>query len=76
MAFEIERKFLVKGEFKHLALSSTYIVQGYLFADKSKSIRTLDRASSRRGMKHGSGGFGGHFRAVQGFEYIGDQELC
>jgi CYTH domain-containing protein len=39
MAFEIERKFLVKGEFKHLALSSTYIVQGYLFADKSKSIR-------------------------------------
>jgi CYTH domain-containing protein len=39
MAFEIERKFLVKGEFKHLALSSNYIVQGYLFADKSKSIR-------------------------------------
>jgi CYTH domain-containing protein len=39
MAFEIERKFLVKGEFKHLALSSNYIVQGYLFADKNKSIR-------------------------------------
>lgn len=39
MAFEIERKFLVKGEFKHLAISSNYIVQGYLFADKNKSIR-------------------------------------
>ncbi|MBO4771601.1 MAG: CYTH domain-containing protein [Bacteroidales bacterium] len=39
MAFEIERKFLVKGEFKHLALSSNYIVQGYLCADKNKSVR-------------------------------------
>ena len=39
MAFETERKFLVKGEFKHLAQSSNYIVQGYLFADKNKSIR-------------------------------------
>jgi hypothetical protein len=46
------------------------------FADKSKSIKTLDRSASRQGMKHGSGGFGGHFRAVQGFEYIGEQEQC
>lgn len=46
------------------------------FADKSKSIKTLSRSAINGGMKHGSGGFGGHFRAVQGFEYIGDQELC
>lgn len=61
-----------------LRKSSKWVqVSGALkFADKSKSIRTLDRASSRRGMKHGSGGFGGHFRAVQGFEYIGEQEIC
>jgi CYTH domain-containing protein len=39
MAFEIERKFLVKGEFKHLAMSSNYIVQGYLYADENKSVR-------------------------------------
>jgi len=39
MAFEIERKFLVKGDFKHLALSSNYIVQGYIFSDEHKSVR-------------------------------------
>jgi CYTH domain-containing protein len=39
MAYEIERKFLVKGEFKHLATSSTYIVQGYIFSNDSKSVR-------------------------------------
>lgn len=39
MAYEIERKFLVKGEFKHYALSSTYIVQGYIYFDKEKSVR-------------------------------------
>lgn len=43
------------------------------FADKSKFIKTLSRSAINGGMKHGSGGFGGHFRAVQGFEYIGDQ---
>ena len=61
-----------------LRKSSKWVqVSGALkFADKSKSIKTLDRAASRQGMKHGSGGFGGHFRAVQGFEYIGDQEPC
>ncbi len=39
MAFEIERKFLVKGEFKHLATSSTYIVQGYIFRNDAKCVR-------------------------------------
>jgi len=39
MAYEIERKFLVKGEFKHYAVSSTYIIQGYLYSDKEKSVR-------------------------------------
>lgn len=39
MAYEIERKFLVKGEFKRLASSSTYIVQGYIFSSPEKSVR-------------------------------------
>ena len=39
MAYEIERKFLVKGEFKHLSSSSTYIVQGYLYSSPQKSVR-------------------------------------
>lgn len=41
------------------------------FADKSKSIATISRAAIKRGIKPAKGGFGGHFRAVQGFEYIG-----
>jgi len=40
-------------------------------ANKGKSINTLRRASVARGEKPKSGGFGGHFRAVQGFEYTG-----
>lgn len=43
MAYEIERKFLVKGEFKQFALSSTYIVQGYIYFDKEKSVRVRIR---------------------------------
>ena len=39
MAYEIERKYIVEGEYKHLATSSTYIVQGYLFSNPEKSVR-------------------------------------
>ncbi|MCQ2973186.1 MAG: CYTH domain-containing protein [Bacteroidales bacterium] len=39
MAYEIERKFIVSGEYKHLATSSTYIVQGYIFSNPEKSVR-------------------------------------
>lgn len=39
MAYEIERKYIVNGEFKHLATSSTYIVQGYIFSNSEKSVR-------------------------------------
>ncbi len=44
------------------------------FADKSKSIKTLARSAVNQGKKASSGGFGGHFRAVQGFEFIGGQD--
>ena len=36
---EIERKFLVKGEFKHLAKRSYRIRQGYLSVDPEKTVR-------------------------------------
>lgn len=39
------------------------------FDDKSKSIKTLSAAAIKKGKKPRSGGFGGHFRAVQGFKY-------
>lgn len=39
MAIETERKFLVKGEFKHLFVRKIRITQAYLAIDTEKSIR-------------------------------------
>ncbi|MCX6259687.1 MAG: CYTH domain-containing protein [Bacteroidia bacterium] len=39
MAEEIERKFLVRGEFKHLAVKQMEISQGYLSVDPARIIR-------------------------------------
>jgi adenylate cyclase len=39
MATETERKFLVKGEFRHLAVKETNILQRYLSVDPDKTIR-------------------------------------
>ncbi|NUN09046.1 MAG: CYTH domain-containing protein [Ignavibacteriaceae bacterium] len=39
MANEIERKFLVKGEYKNLASKSTRIVQGYLSSVPERTVR-------------------------------------
>ena len=39
MAQEIERKFLVAGEFKRLATESTRIIQGYLSSVPERTVR-------------------------------------
>ncbi|MCF8348722.1 MAG: CYTH domain-containing protein [Bacteroidales bacterium] len=39
MAQEIERKFLVKGEYKALATKSTRIIQGYLSSVPERTVR-------------------------------------
>ena len=39
MALEIERKFLVVGEFKHLATASRRIKQGYISSQKGRTVR-------------------------------------
>ena len=39
MAKEIERKFLVRGEFKHLSVKKLEIEQGYLSVDPARIIR-------------------------------------
>jgi len=39
MAIEIERKFLVSGEFRHLAVKKKKITQRYLSIDPDKTIR-------------------------------------
>ncbi len=39
MAVETERKFLVRGEFRHLATKKSEIIQTYLVIDSIKTIR-------------------------------------
>lgn len=39
MAIEIERKFLIKDEFRHLAVNEIKIKQSYLLIDPDKTIR-------------------------------------
>lgn len=43
MHFEIERKFLVTGEYKHLAVSHTDIEQGYFDSAPGRTIRVRIR---------------------------------
>lgn len=40
-------------------------------ANKIRSMKSL--AKSNNGKRSGPGGFGGHFRAVQGFRYLGEE---
>ncbi len=40
---EIERKFLVKGEFKNLAYASSHVAQGYLCSHPERSVRVRIR---------------------------------
>lgn len=40
-------------------------------ANKLRSARSLTRAARKRGGSEIGTGFGGHFRAVQGFKYVG-----
>ncbi len=39
MALEIERKFLVDGEFRHLVYNSSRIRQGYILTGNGKTVR-------------------------------------
>ncbi len=39
MATETERKFLVRGEFRHLSVKEIEITQAYISVDKNKTIR-------------------------------------
>ncbi len=45
MPLEIEHKFLVRGEYKNLASSSTRIVQGYICSDRGRTVRVRIRGS-------------------------------
>lgn len=44
--------------------------------NKARSIRTLAASAAKNGQRKAGSGFGGHFRAVQGFRYIGEVECA
>ena len=46
MAQEIERKFLVTGEFKSLVFAQSRIVQGYISSARGRTVRVRIRAVS------------------------------
>jgi GNAT superfamily N-acetyltransferase len=49
--------------------------QGLYGANKAKSKGSLEKSHKGNGKRGGSGtGFGGHFRAIQGFKYIGTKD--
>ena len=39
---------------------------------RARSVASLKASAARKGVKHEGGGYGGHFRAVQGFRYLGE----
>ena len=43
MAIEIERKFLVKGEFRHQAYAKSHICQGYISSGNGRTVRVRIR---------------------------------
>lgn len=43
--------------------------------NKTKSHRSLTKSAERLGYDPAKGGFGGHFRAIQGFKYIGEGKI-
>lgn len=43
-------------------------------ANKGKSIKSMAKSAEKNGTLKTGTGYGGHFRAVQGFKYIGERE--
>jgi len=51
-------------------------VSAKLYGDnKARSISSHERSAVRKGKEHVGSGFGGHFRAIQGFKYTGGELL-
>ncbi len=53
-----------------------YQVSAHLYGEnRERCIETMRRSCEKSGKRAiGAAGYGGHFRAVQGFRYIGDKE--
>lgn len=62
MALEIERKFLVSGEYKSLASKSTRIIQGYLSSVPERTVRVRIKGEQGYITIKGAGGASGATR--------------
>lgn len=51
--------------------SWTQVSAGLFGSDKARSAASIGASAQRSGQKSPGAGYGGHFRAVQGFRYIG-----
>ncbi len=52
-------------------------VSGALVGDnRTKCKESMARAAARGRMAFTGAGYGGHFRAVQGFRYLGEDAAC
>src|SRR5690606_7667577 len=55
----------------------TQVSASLVGGNKARCIESLERSSAKLGAHTAVGsGFGGHFRAVQGFRYMGENILC
>jgi hypothetical protein len=45
-------------------------------SNKARSTASMTATNRRHGKRGTGSGYGGHFRAVQGFRYLGKEALC
>ncbi|EKD32653.1 MAG: hypothetical protein ACD_77C00018G0001 [uncultured bacterium] len=69
MALEIERKFLVIGEYKSLAMNSTRIIQGYLSSVPERTVRVRIKGEQGFITIKGAGATSGSHSGTTRFEW-------
>ena len=42
---------------------------------KARCLKSMKKSSEKSNKKSVKGGYGGHFRAIQGFKYLGNEEI-
>ena len=43
--------------------------------NKARCLKSMKKSSEKSNKKSVKGGYGGHFRAIQGFKYLGNEEI-
>ena len=64
----MRRKFAYEKLYEKLEEASAKLIG----EDKARSLASMQRSAQRYGNGIRGAGYGGHFRAVQGFRYLGE----